>query len=94
MDSRGRVFVSTPRWKPGVPATLSLVQSNGILQPFPSWEMNQVGNASTLQSVLGFEIDPYDRLWVLDQGRVSGQPLQSGPHPLFLHRLHSPLTSH
>ncbi|KAH3756811.1 hypothetical protein Pelo_11399 [Pelomyxa schiedti] len=74
VSSDGDVFVSVPRWNENVPATLSkVVMKNGqpLLQPFPSWEMNEEGNSTALQSVLGFEIDPYDHIWVLDQGKVN-----------------------
>lgn len=70
----------------GVPATISkLVNVDGqtLLQPYPSWEMNQVklnnqshlqiGDPNAIQSVLGFEIDSKNVLWVLDQGKVGGE---------------------
>ena len=49
-----------------------------VLQPFPSWDMNREGDADALQSVLGFEIDPLDRVWILDQGKVNGSAAQPG----------------
>jgi len=52
-----------------VPATLSKIihlDNKTLLSPFPSWEGNNIGNASALQSVLGFEIDLEDNIWVLD----------------------------
>eukprot|EP01114_Cavostelium_apophysatum_P020909 TRINITY_DN7145_c0_g1_i2.p1 TRINITY_DN7145_c0_g1~~TRINITY_DN7145_c0_g1_i2.p1 ORF type:complete len:355 (-),score=58.57 TRINITY_DN7145_c0_g1_i2:14-1078(-) len=77
----GDIFVSVPRWKLGVPATLNrlvTVGSETLLQPYPSWEMNEVGNVTALQSVLGFEIDSKNRLWVLDQGKVGTDPALPG----------------
>lgn len=41
-----------------------------MLRPYPSLAMNAVGDANQLQSVVGVEIDPFNRLWILDQGRV------------------------
>lgn len=77
----GTIFVSTPRWMPGVPATLSTIDNSygmPLLRPFPSWAANQEGNVSALQSVLGFEIDPCNRVWVLDQGKVAGNAALPG----------------
>ncbi|KAF4521191.1 hypothetical protein B566_EDAN010653 [Ephemera danica] len=72
-----RVFVSVPRWLPGVPVTLAWLPSAGAttaspkLHPFPSWEMQQAGNCSALQSVMSMEVDSIGRLWVVDAGRLN-----------------------
>ncbi|KAL0479402.1 hypothetical protein AKO1_007595 [Acrasis kona] len=74
LDSKGDIYVSVPRWKPNVPATLAKI-SNGQLHAFPSWDMNDVSNSTNgIRSVLGFEIDAKDRMWILDQGRVVDTP--------------------
>jgi hypothetical protein len=41
------------------------------LNPFPSWEMNQLGNCKAFQYVQSMEIDQFGRMWVVDVGRVS-----------------------
>lgn len=87
-DSQGNLYVSTARWGgPEVPATLSkLVKKNGkwALQPYPSKDMNQAGNPKALQAVLGFEIDKNDIMYILDQGRIAGQPSAPGAEKIIL----------
>ncbi|GGG14804.1 hypothetical protein GCM10010916_34610 [Paenibacillus abyssi] len=67
VDQRGNFYVSVPRWALGVPSTMNrIVNKNGVavLEAFPSWEWNEPGNANVLQSVLGYEIDEYNRMWI------------------------------
>eukprot|EP00761_Pharyngomonas_kirbyi_P001772 gb/GECH01001776.1/.p1 GENE.gb/GECH01001776.1/~~gb/GECH01001776.1/.p1 ORF type:complete len:494 (+),score=69.06 gb/GECH01001776.1/:1-1482(+) len=75
LDSSGHTYVSLPRWKPHVPATLATLpkgskKTDPQLEPFPSWDMNSLDNENGLNSILGFEIDKHDRMWILDQGRA------------------------
>lgn len=76
VDSLGRYYVNLIRGKPGVPATLARIvtTSDGqtLMEPFPSWEMNDLQNPDALQAVNGFEIDEKDRLWVIDTGKPFG----------------------
>ena len=73
----GTVYVTVPRLKPGVPSTLNVIidapaGSNGsshILRPFPSWEMQELGNCTALQRVQSMEIDPNTGyMWIVDTG--------------------------
>jgi hypothetical protein len=71
-----RVFISLPRWKNGVPATLNTVpfpsqQSSPLLSPYPNWESNRQGNCEGLTSVYRMQVDNCNRLWVLDTGTVN-----------------------
>ncbi|CAL8129005.1 unnamed protein product [Orchesella dallaii] len=78
-----KVFITTPRYSPGVPYTLSVIpykksyfdqifrRNNGPkLTPYPSHQMNQIGTCSALQLVQAMELDQYNRLWIVDVGRV------------------------
>lgn len=72
-----RLYLTMPRMLPGVPATLGWIVSpnnNGRtdpeIEPFPSWEMNEIGNCSALQFVQGIAIDTDGIMWVVDSGRV------------------------
>ncbi|KAL9642662.1 hypothetical protein ABK040_009741 [Willaertia magna] len=97
LDKQGNIYVSLPRWKSSkVPATLAKLVFNNVtdnndnnnaplLEPFPSWEWNNVNNVTHgLQSVLGFEIDSKNRMWILDQGKVEGKKAKEGSIKLII----------
>lgn len=81
------MWLATPRYLRGVPVTLNTVlykhkyplwehiffprNQSPKLQPFPSYEMNKVGDCNALQLAHALDIDQFGRLWVIDVGRVN-----------------------
>ncbi|KAG8256248.1 hypothetical protein J6590_072913 [Homalodisca vitripennis] len=71
------VFMSMPRRKKsGIPATLAYFSYDDLstspkLIPYPSFKDNNVSDCNNIISVnRGHRIDKYDRLWVLDYGKI------------------------
>ncbi|KAJ8678875.1 hypothetical protein QAD02_014662 [Eretmocerus hayati] len=73
---RDKIFVSLPRWKKGIPATLATIStksnsdSSPKLKAYPDWRWHHLGNCQGLTSVFRMQIDECDRLWVLDSGKI------------------------
>ncbi|WAH44578.1 major royal jelly family protein [Alicyclobacillus fastidiosus] len=87
VDQQGNMYVSVPRWAKGIPSTMNrIVIMNGkpLLEAFPSWDWNKEGNVSVLQSILGYEIDERNRMWILDQGKIAYAPSADGSQKLVL----------
>ncbi|XP_011194670.1 protein yellow [Zeugodacus cucurbitae] len=74
-----RMFITTPRWKDGVPASLSYLpyppkERSPALRPYPDWSAHsdvEQPDCAKLISVYRSSIDPCGRLWVIDSGIVN-----------------------
>lgn len=76
--TKDRVFVSMPRLREGVPATLASMStraapgSSPVLQAYPDWSFHSSKNGNVtcngLVSVYRIRQDSCNRLWVLDSG--------------------------
>ncbi|XP_012152591.1 dopaminechrome tautomerase [Megachile rotundata] len=75
---KGKMYLTVPRWKNGVPVTLGVTSATPVnrvtnpkLEAFPNWEMQKIDDCSALQFVQSMEIDPLGRMWVPDSGKMS-----------------------
>lgn len=78
---RNRLFVTIPRWKNGIPASLATLSLPSLersppMRPYPSWDWHANPEAlnpdcTRLMSVYRIWIDECERLWVLDSGIVN-----------------------
>ncbi|XP_017473954.1 PREDICTED: protein yellow [Rhagoletis zephyria] len=74
-----RMFITTPRWKDGVPASLNYLpfptkERSPALRPYPDWNAHsavQQPNCAKLISVYRSSIDVCGRLWLIDSGIVN-----------------------
>ncbi|KAL4222362.1 hypothetical protein ACF0H5_018401 [Mactra antiquata] len=97
---KGRVYVTVPRLKPGVPSSLNVIidapesfnRSEHLLRPFPSWEMQELGNCEAIQRVQSMEIDPQTGyMWIVDTGYIPNmkdvevQPVDSCPAKMIIY---------
>jgi sugar lactone lactonase YvrE len=78
----GRIFVNFPRWGDKAPYTVAEVV-NGKIVPFPNAEFNEPNTrraGESLISVQSVVVDPKNRLWLLDTGRLRwAKPVPGGP---------------
>ncbi|XP_017155592.1 protein yellow isoform X1 [Drosophila miranda] len=76
---KNRLFITTPRWKDGVPASLGTIpfptrELSPAIKPYPNWEAH--GNpynpdCSKLISVYRTTVDKCNRLWLIDSGVIN-----------------------
>ncbi|KAL2719743.1 protein yellow [Vespula maculifrons] len=92
-----RIFVTVPRWRRGVAASLNYINLNDTREsppfiPYPSWEAHEYGSGNgtpELISPFRLKVDRCSRLWVLDTGLVDimGNPEQRVPPALVIYDL-------
>ncbi|EFN80989.1 protein yellow isoform X2 [Harpegnathos saltator] len=73
---KDKVFITLPKWKAGIPATLSTVPrysktKSPKLKPYPNWHWHQSESCDGLTSIFRVQVDECDRLWVLDSGKTN-----------------------
>lgn len=79
---KNKMYLTIPRYKEGIPVTLAVATSipnesySPSLIPYPSWEMQTVGDCKSLQFVQSMEIDPKGRMWIIDSGRTETMTTQ------------------
>lgn len=81
VSKHGRIFLSFPRHAVDHNGPTLAELKGGQLVPFPNAALNPPsgGNPSeTLVSVHGITMDAQDRLWVIDDGKRAGKPIEPG----------------
>ncbi|XP_074031986.1 dopaminechrome tautomerase [Leptinotarsa decemlineata] len=93
-----RLFLTMPKWKPGVPASLAVLprvpkEQSPKLVPYPSWEWHQTDSCDGITSVFRIQADQCGRLWVLDSGQidVTMEPKQVCPPKVLIFDLRTDL---
>ncbi|KAF5295221.1 hypothetical protein FQR65_LT10505 [Abscondita terminalis] len=86
-------YVTMPRMKNGVPATLGRFTalqgftSAPLVEPFPSWDFNKIADCDALQNVQNLEIDPNGIMYILDGGHTHSlmqNPVKNCPAQLVM----------
>lgn len=94
----GFYYVTLPRMKNGVPATLARISALNnadtapLLEPYPSWNANVVDDCAAFQNVQNIEIDPKGQIWIIDGGHTSTlqqPPIERCPPKLVIYDIHT-----
>jgi len=96
---KNKLFVTVPRWKSGIPASLNYIDLNEAektmsppLKPYPDWTSHKIyekDNSTKIVSTFRVRADECDRLWVLDTGLadILGKAEQITPPKILIYDL-------
>lgn len=78
-SGKKRIFISMPRFVPGVPVTLGTItpENKDYIKPYPdySWHSSHGLNCDAMTSVFRVFIDECQRMWVIDTGKIESSQL-------------------
>jgi hypothetical protein len=95
---KDKLFVTVPRWKSGIAASLNFLPLNSPINktssliPYPSWKANtlpesgQTPEENQIVSTFRVKVDACDRLWVMDTGLadILGEGKQVSPQAILV----------
>lgn len=73
-----RIFVTMPRFRTGVPASLGYITAfNSLVQPYPAynWHSSHGKDCNGITSAFRVAFDGCNRMWVIDSGRIGDNQL-------------------
>lgn len=86
-NTRGQLFISIPRdtkESQKIPSTFNLIEVDGLLKPWPDEDTNNY-NSGRFKSIVGFEIDLHNNIWLLNHNNTRCELLHYSSSGVLIH---------